>query len=371
MNSEIYLDHNATAPIREAVAEAMMAAMRQTGNASSVHGFGRRQRQLVETARAEVAALLGAPQQNVVFTAGGTEANNLALRGAGRRRIIVSAIEHLSVLQAVDGAELAPVTEAGIVDIDRLAGMLAADSEPALVSVMLANNETGVVQPLDDIAGIVEQAGGMLHSDMVQAAGRLPLDRHAVAMATLSAHKIGGPQGIGALVLCRNLPLSPVIRGGGQERGRRAGTENVAGVVGFGVAARLVREQAGENAAIAKMRDRMETRLLRAFPDAVVFGAGAPRLANTSCIAIPGMRAETQIMALDLAGIAVSAGSACSSGKVTTSHVLQAMGVAADLAQCAIRISFGAGNSDADSDRLIETLHTLRGRTARQKPEAA
>lgn len=371
MNNEIYLDHNATAPVREAVAEAMMAALRQAGNASSVHGFGRRQRQLVETARAEVAALLGAPPQNVVFTAGGTEANNLALRGSGRRRVIVSAIEHLSVLHATDGAEIAPVTAAGIVDTEGLAGMLAADSEPALVSVMLANNETGVVQPLDVIAGIVVQAGGLLHSDMVQAAGRLPLDRHAVAMASLSAHKIGGPQGVGALVLGRNMPVSPIIRGGGQERGRRAGTENVAGIVGFGVAARLVREQAGGNAAMARMRDRMEARLLQAFPDAVIFGADAPRLANTSCIAIPGMRAETQIMALDLAGIAVSAGSACSSGKVTTSHVLQAMGAAADLAQCAIRISFGPGNCDADSDRLVETLLTLRGRTARQKPEAA
>ncbi|MEX2617699.1 MAG: cysteine desulfurase family protein [Alphaproteobacteria bacterium] len=371
MNNEIYLDHNATAPVREAVADAMMAALRQTGNASSVHRFGRRQRQLVETARAEVAALLGAPPQNVVFTGGGTEANNLALRGAGRKRIIVSAIEHLSVLQAADGAEIAPVTAAGIVDIDRLAGMMAADGEPALVSVMLANNETGAVQPLDDIAGIVEQAGGILHSDMVQAAGRLPLDRYPMAMATVSAHKIGGPQGIGALVLGRDVPLSPVIRGGGQERGRRAGTENMAGIVGFGVAARLAREQADGNAAMAKMRDRMEARLLRAFPDAVVFGAGAPRLDNTSCVAIPGMRAETQIMALDLAGIAVSAGSACSSGKVTTSHVLQAMGVAADMAQCAIRISFGPGNSDADSDRLIDILRSLRGRTARQDPEAA
>ena len=345
MSNAVYLDHNATSPVREEVAEAMMSAMRQVGNPSSVHAFGRRQRQLVEEARAEIAALVGALPQNVIFAGSGTEANNLALRGTGRARVVISAIEHPSILQAVDGAELAPVTAEGIVDIDRLAVMLAESDTPSLVSIMMANNETGIVQPIAEIGALVESHGGILHCDMVQAAGRLPLDMGPVAMASLSAHKIGGPQGVGALVLRGNVDPAPILRGGGQERGRRAGTENVAGIVGFGVAARLLRERSGTMTEIGALRDGLEKQVRSAFSDAVIFGDSVPRLPNTSCFAVPGMRAETQIMALDLAGIAVSAGSACSSGKVVVSHVLQAMGVPDDLAQCAIRVSYGPENA--------------------------
>jgi cysteine desulfurase len=371
MRHDIYLDHNATAPLSAEVADAMCSALRQTGNASSVHAFGRRQRQRIEEARAEVATLAGVPAQNVVFTAGGTEANNLALRGTGCERVLVSAIEHPSVLQAADNAGQLSVTADGIVDLDNLKEMLASGSGRPLVSVMLANNETGVIQPIDRIAEIVGQAGGLLHCDMVQAAGRLTLDEFPVAMASLSAHKIGGPQGVGALVFRRHVDLAPVIRGGGQERGRRAGTENVAGIVGFGVAARLARQHLAANGHIDRLRDAMEDRVRTVFPDAVIFGEAATRLPNTSCFAIPGLKAETQIMALDLAGIAVSAGSACSSGKVHESHVLRAMGVPSDLAHCAIRVSYGAGNDETDGVKLVDTLAALRRRSAGGKSVAA
>lgn len=370
MRGATYLDHNATTPLLAPVADAMRAALSEAGNASSVHRFGRAQGQRVEAARAEVATLTGARPENVIFTSGGTEANNLALAGSGRGRIIVTAIEHDSVLRAVDDPILAPVGSDGVVDCDWLADRLEESSEPALLCVMLANNETGVIQPLARIAELARRRGARVHCDAVQAAGRLPLDLEALGVATMtvSAHKIGGPQGVGALVLASDTVLTPQLRGGGQERGRRAGTENVAGIVGFGVAARLARTD--RSAASEMLRDALETRLRAAIPDAVVFGAAAPRLGNTSCFAVPGVPAETQVMALDLAGVAVSAGAACSSGKVTPSHVLGAMGVAPALANCAIRVSFGPGNDHDDIARLLDALLALRGRVADRQPAA-
>ena len=369
MNAPVYLDHNASSPMRRPVVDAMTEVMLQAGNASSVHAFGRRHRQFVEEARAEVAALAGVAAERVVFTSGGTEANNLALKASGREPLIVSAIEHDSVLNSDPGAPRVAVDANGVVDLSALQAMMPA----ALVSVMLANNETGVIQPIAEIVEIATAAGAIVHTDAVQAAGRMRLDIPllGVAMATLSAHKIGGPQGVGALILGADMPFSAQIRGGGQERGRRAGTENTAGIVGFGVAARLAREELAAIQAVAELRDAMEVMLIQAIPDTAVFGNRVPRLPNTSCVAVPGLRSETQIMALDLAGLAVSAGSACSSGKVTPSHVLQAMGVPDALADCAIRISLGPDNTEDDVARLVAALSALSERTGRRPADAA
>ncbi len=353
--SPIYLDHNAAAPVRPAVIEAVARAMSMTGNPSSVHAAGRHARAAIEDAREQVAFLAAADPAGVIFTAGATEANNLALRGAGRGRALVSAIEHDSVLAARDDAEIIPVTADGRVDIAALDEMLARDATPALVSVMFANNETGVIQPIAEVAARAHAHGALVHTDAVQAAGRLPIDMAAlgVDMLSLSAHKIGGPQGVGALLLAGDLPMAPVIRGGGQERRRRAGTENAAAITGFGIAAELARGDLAGVPAITSLRDMLEQRVRAAAPGAVVHGAATRRLCNTSCFGIPGHAAETLIIALDLAGIAVSAGSACSSGKVAQSHVLMAMGVAPAAAREAIRVSLGTGTTAADIDALV------------------
>jgi cysteine desulfurase len=371
MNGKSYLDHNATSPIRPDVRDAVMAALDVTGNPSSVHGFGRAARRVVEDARASVAALVGVIAARVVFTSGGTEANTAALRATGRRRVLVSAIEHDSVLETVPDAERVPVTAAGVIDLEALDRMLASGDGPALVSVMMVNNETGVVQPVANAAAIVHRHGGLLHCDAVQAAGRLDLDTDALAidLMTLSAHKLGGPQGVGALITREGLAISPVLRGGGQEQRRRAGTENVAGLAGFGAAARLALGNPGERERLAGLRDRLESRALQAAEAvgarATVHGRHAARVANTSCLSLPGASSETQLMAFDLAGVAVSAGSACSSGKVKPSHVLTAMGVAADEAGSAIRVSLGWNTTAEDIDRFLAAWARLCERRAR------
>ena len=348
--------------MREEVIDAMNDVMRRAGNASSVHTFGRRHRQLVEEARAEVGALAGVQADRVIFTSGGTEANNLALKASGRHPILVSAIEHESVLKVDEDAIRLSVDGDGLLNLTALNDAL--PDGGSFVSVMLANNETGVVQPLGDIVAIAGEAGAIVHTDAVQAAGRMTFDLSAsgAVLASLSAHKLGGPQGVGALVLNAEIPILSQLKGGGQERGRRAGTENTAGIVGFGVAARLARDELGQMDSVANLRDAMEAMLIQALPDAVVFGDGVARLPNTSCFAVPGLRSETQIMALDLAGLAVSTGSACSSGKVTPSHVLQAMGVPNSLSDCAIRVSFGLENTKEDVVRLVATLTALSDR---------
>ena len=351
---DTYLDYNATAPLRPEVVDAMCAAASQVGNASSVHRFGRLARRTVEDAREAVAALAGVASANVVFTGGGTEANNLALMGSDRP-VLASAIEHESVLAAVPGTRIIPVDSNGLVELAALAGMLAESDTPTLVSIMLANNETGVIQPVAEAAAIAHEHGALFHCDAVQAAGRIPLDIAALGadMLTLSAHKIGGPQGIGALVMAHDLPLTAVLRGGGQERNRRAGTENVAGIAGFGVAARMAVDALSDMPRLAALRDAIEAKAAAVMPDAAVHGASAARLANTTCIGLPGVRHDTQVMALDLAGIAVSAGSACSSGKMTPSHVLRAMGLDSETAASAIRVSLGWRSTAADADRFV------------------
>jgi cysteine desulfurase len=361
----VYLDYNATTPVKPAVAEAVARAFEVGGNPSSVHRAGRLARRAVEEARRRVAELAGAETGAVIFTSGGTEANNLALKGAGPRRLLISAIEHDSVLAAAaaSGAAvtLVPVDEDGIVDLAALERALAADAGPALVSVMLANNESGVVQPVAEVARRAHDAGAIAHCDAVQAPGRLPLDMAAlgVDLLTLSAHKLGGPQGVGALVAAGGTAPSKLLHGGAQELGRRAGTENVPGIVGFGVAAELAADDLGASARTASLRDDLEARLAATAPELKIFGRGAERLVNTSCFALPGLASETQVMALDLAGVAVSAGAACSSGKVQPSHVLRAMAASEDEAGSAIRVSLGWGSSERDIDRLVEAWSEL------------
>ncbi|MGF1611710.1 MAG: cysteine desulfurase family protein [Kiloniellales bacterium] len=366
MPRSIYMDCNATVPVRPEAAAAVAEALAVTGNASSVHGFGRAARRLIEEAREAVAALVGAVPEEVIFTSSGSEANNLALGGCGRARLLVSAGEHDSVLRAVPEAKRIPLRHDGRVDLDALATLLAESDEPALVSVMLANNETGVIQPLAEVAELARRHGALLHCDAVQAAGKLPLGMTALGidLMSLSAHKLGGPQGIGALVVAERVALAPLIRGGGQERRRRAGTENLPGIAGFGAAARVAAGNLTVFAGLAVLRDDLETRLGRIAPDMTVFGTAAPRLANTSCFTMPGTPAETQVMALDLAGIAVSAGAACSSGKLEPSQVLRAMGASESEAGQAIRVSLGWRSEATDIEAFVAAWGQLYQRRA-------
>ena len=382
MTRTTYLDYNASAAIRPQAAAAVAHALTLTGNASSVHGFGRRARACLEDAREAVAALVNALPSAVVFTSGGTEANNLALRGLAQegRRVLVSAGEHPSVLGAVDDAAQVPLGPDGVIDLARLEERLASDTRPALVSVMLANNETGVIQPLDAVVALARRHGALVHCDAVQAVGKIAVDMTGLGVDALSvsAHKIGGPQGVGALVAAESLVLAPLLRGGGQERRRRAGTENLPGIAGFGAAAALavadLDVSPGDSPRIAAMRDDLERRLREFAPEVTVVGAEAPRLPNTSCVAVPGLTAETLVMGLDLAGVAVSAGSACSSGKVAPSHVLSAMGLAEAVVAAAIRVSFGWASTSADVDHFIEAcgeIYTRRVAAQRLQNPAA
>jgi len=362
---ETYLDWNATAPLRPEAAAAVAAALALCGNPSSVHRWGRAARRLVEVARGAVAALAGASPDGVVFTSGGTEANHLALLGSGRERILVSAIEHGSVLQAVPAAERIPVDAEGIVDAARLEQLLAGDSRPALVSVMLANNETGILQPVARIAEIARAHGALFHCDAVQAAGKMPLAAAELGadLLSLSAHKLGGPPGIGALVVTGAAELAPLIRGGGQERGRRAGSENLPGIAGFAAAAEAALAAVTDYRRVQDLRDGLEAAALRAVPEAVAIGAGVPRLPNTAALSLPGVAAETQVIALDLDGVMVSAGAACSSGKVGPSHVLAAMRTPPDIAQGAIRVSLGWTTREADIAHFLDAWTGLARRT--------
>ena len=349
MRPTAYLDYNATTPVRPEVVAAMADAMAEPGNPSSVHGFGRRARARVEAVRRKLAARLGVAPDRVVFTSGGTEANHLALLGLDGPRL-VSAIEHPSVLDADPSAARVPVTRDGVLDLAALAALLATH-RPRLVSVMLANNETGVVQPVAEAAALAHAHDALLHCDAVQAFAKLPFTVGDLGadLLTVSAHKLGGPPGVGALVLRDGLDPRPLQRGGGQELRRRAGTENLPGIVGFGAALDL----ATDWDRVRTLRDRLEAAVRTARPDAIIAGADAERLPNTSCIVTPGLSAETQLMALDLAGVAVSSGSACSSGKVGPSHVLAAMGYAAEVARCAVRVSFGWRSGEADVDGFM------------------
>jgi cysteine desulfurase len=383
--SRVYLDYNATAPLRPEARAATLEALDALGNPSSIHAEGRRARAIVEEARRSVAALAGVEPRGVVFVSGGTEAANLALTPAiqatGRKtpltRLIMSAGEHPCVLRghrfAPEAVAIAPLQADGRLDLDALAEILSRGAGAPMLALQGANNETGVLQPVAEAAALVHAAGGVVVCDGVQLPGRIDL-----AAATsgadflfLSAHKLGGPKGAGALVAMRpDLTIeAPLLRGGGQERGARAGTENVASIAGFGAAARLAAAELDrEPTRLAALRDRLARRLRETAPEAVAFGAAAPRLPNTLAFAAPGAAAATLLIALDLAGVAVSSGSACSSGKVTSSHVLAAMGIEPGLAAGAIRVSVGWASRDEDVDRFVaalgEALAGLRRRRA-------
>jgi len=372
MPDRIYLDWNATAPLRREAREAMAAAWDLDGNPSSVHAEGRHARRLVEEARAGVARAVGALPRNVVFTSGGTEANALALTPGLRRdsglpveRLLVSAIEHASVLAGgrfpAQAIGTIGVTGSGLLDLDRLRALLQS-GPPALVSVMLANNETGAVQPVAEAAEIVHAAGGLLHVDAIQAFGKISFDIKGLNsdLITVSGHKIGGPKGVGAVVLAEGVRgLEPLLRGGGQELGRRAGTENVAGIAGFGAAVKTAMDSLQHDAIrFENLRNRLETGL-RQTPGAIVFADDVPRLPNTTLFTVPGLKAETAVIGFDLEGIAVSSGSACSSGKVQPSHVLEAMGFGPNMAQGAVRLSLGWSTSQAEIDRCLEAWRKL------------
>jgi cysteine desulfurase len=374
MADRIYLDWNATTPLRAEARTAMTEASDLCGNPSSVHAEGREARKWVEAARAAIAKAVGALPKNLIFTSGGTEANALALtpglrrgEGAAVESLVASAIEHASVLS---GGRFSPeatatvgATSDGVVDLGQLRDLLR-QGPPALVSIMLANNETGAIQPVAAAAEIVHEAGGLLHVDAVQAFGKVTFDMKGLGadLLTLSAHKIGGPKGVGALALADGLSgPEALLRGGGQELSRRAGTENVAGIAGFGAAATAaVAGLKDEVRRIEGLRNRLEDGL-RQTQGAIVFSRSVPRLPNTTLFTVPGLKAETAVIGFDLAGIAVSSGSACSSGKVQPSHVLEAMGFGGETAQGGVRLSLGWSTRDADIDRCLEAWRRLAG----------
>jgi len=372
MPNRVYLDWNATTPLRPEARAAMLAAWDLIGNPSSVHAEGREARRLVEDARAALAAAVGGVPRNVIFTSAGTEANALALspglRGAsgGRvERLLVSAVEHASVLAggrfAADRISQIRVTRSGVIDLDDLEAQLR-DGPPALVSIMAANNETGALQPVAEAARMVHAAGGLLHVDAIQVLGKITFNINEVGadLATFSAHKIGGPKGVGALVVTEGLSgLEPVLRGGGQELSRRAGTENVAGIAGFGAAVKAALQTLPEDTVrMATHRNRLENGI-RSIAGATVFSEGVERLPNTVLFTAPGLKAETAVIGFDLEGVAVSSGSACSSGKVQPSHVLSAMGYDPAVAQGAVRLSLGWSTEPEDINRALEAWRKL------------
>ncbi|MEW6146602.1 cysteine desulfurase family protein [Bradyrhizobium japonicum] len=372
MLARVYLDWNATTPLRSEARAAILAAYDLIGNPSSVHAEGREARRLVEEARSALAGAVGAQPRNVVFTSAGTESNALALSpglrgrsGGPVERLLVSAVEHASVLAGGrfpgDKIGLIPVTRSGVVDLDRLKIQLQ-DGPPALVSIMAANNETGALQPVAEAASIVHAAGGLLHVDAIQALGKIPFDINTVGadLATFSAHKIGGPKGVGALVMAEGIGgLEPVLRGGGQELNRRAGTENVAGIAGFGAAVKAALQALAKDVErMASLRDLLENGL-RGIAGATVFADDVARLPNTVLFTAPGLKAETAVIGFDLEGIAVSSGSACSSGRVQPSHVLSAMGYDPAVAQGAVRLSLGWSTQPEDINRALEAWRKL------------
>ncbi|HEX4104591.1 MAG TPA: cysteine desulfurase family protein [Rhizomicrobium sp.] len=377
-----YCDHNATAPLRPEARKAVERALSLTGNPSSFHAGGRAARALAEEAREAVARLAGAKPEAVIFTSGATEANALALRGAVEAsrdagkpiaRLLVSAIEHKSVLKTAEAIaerisdirlEIVPVTADGVVDIEALTALLHGEGR-ALVAVMAANNETGVIQPIAEISRLCREVGALLLVDAVTAAGKIPLDAGLCDYMTLSGHKLGAPQGVGALIVSDAAPLVAQMVGGGQQKGLRAGTENLSGIAGFGAAAKAVLANDDECTRVATLRGDFERALKRALPEAMILGEDAPRLPNTSNVALPGLSAENIVIALDLDGVMVSSGSSCSSGKIAASHVLAAMGKG-DLSS--IRVSFGWNSSREDADAVVASLVKL---WQRARPRAA
>ena len=374
----IYFDHNATTPVDPAVLDVVVRVLRdEFGNASSVHHFGQRAKGVLDDARSAVAGLLGGEPSEVVFTSGGTEADNFALRGAaealeptGRKHLVATTIEHEAVLVTLKAlarrgftVTLLPVGPSGIVEPEALRA--AVTPQTALVSIMHANNEIGTIQPIAALAEIAHAAGAVFHTDAVQSAGKIPFDARAlgVDLVSISAHKFYGPKGAGALWIKRGTRVAPILTGGKHERTRRAGTENVPGIAGLGAAAQIAMRKLGAEAArLAALRDRIEETILATVPGTAVNGARTPRVPNTTNISFEGIEAESLLIALDLEGIAVSTGSACSSGTLEPSHVLRAMGLSSHRTQNSIRLSLGAGNTDAEADTFLQKLPAVVGK---------
>lgn len=370
MPRQTYLDNNAAAPLTDAAKAAMTAAMGAIGNPSSVHGAGRQARRIVEDARAAVAAGTGGRTEDIVFTGSGTEACALMLRHADRPRILAAATEHAAVLAGVDASSLLPVGGDGLLDLDALDRAIGEDGGDAIVAVMLANNETGVIQPIPRIAEIAHARNALVAVDAAQAFGKIPIDLSDLGadILALSSAKVGGPLGVGAAAFRPGAAPMALVSGGGQERGLRGGSENVVGIAGFGAAAAAVDDLLAAEPRIRKMRDRLEAALT---PEAAVIGKETTRLANTSAIAMPGAPAATQVMAFDLAGYAVSAGAACSSGKVARSHVLDAMGLDDAVVESAIRVSLGPDTTAADIDGFADAWRALYSRRRTSEPPKA
>lgn len=385
----IYLDYNATATVRPAAKLAVLAALDHVGNASSIHQEGRKARGLMEAAREQVAKLINAQSKEITFTSGGTESNNLVLAsdlGAlGKKQplaaTLLSATEHPSLIKAQElsqrPVELINVDDNGILDLNHLEQLLKTWQEksdlPVLVSVMLVNNETGVIQPMQKIANLVHQYGGFIHADAIQALGKIAIDfeNMNVDLLSLSSHKIGGPQGAGALVIRLGMLVDSYVKGGGQELGLRAGTENIPAISGFGAAAKECEDELKNKNQYNEMRQSLEVKIKQISPDVTIFAEAVDRVATTSCFAIKGLTAERALMSLDLAGIAISSGSACSSGKVSQSHVLKAMGINDDVALCALRLSFGWNTKPQELDVFITEYTKIyqRMRAREQKSE--
>jgi len=364
----IYLDNNATSPLLPDVIEEMTRVMKAGGNPSSVHSIGRNAKAILEQSRQNIAKIINCRPQKITFTSGGTEANNMALKATGMDHIIISATEHDSILAIKDNfkgvVDVLPVDENGLLCFSDLKKALKGANDKTLVSVMLANNETGVRQDIKELCAITHEAGALFHTDAIQAFGKIPVDFRdlAVDMMSLSAHKIGGPQGMGAFVALEKITLHPLSFGGGQEVGRRSGTENLAGIAGFAKAASLVPKNLTDINNLRLLRDQIEHDIGRHAPEAIFYGAGAERLPNTSTILMPGVLSETQVMAFDLDGICISSGSACSSGKVKPSHVVTAMGGNKDMALSTIRVSLGRDTTQNDVTAFISAWKKLYDR---------
>jgi cysteine desulfurase len=365
---KIYLDSNATMPLYPKVIEAMTAQLAYTGNASAVHSFGREARRDIEAARRKLAQILNCDTGKIIFNSGATEGNNTVLHAFQGQKIYISAIEHAAIYDVIPDAPRIPVTAQGIVDIDALHDMIATHGAPDLICVMLANNETGVIQPIAEISKIARACGAYIHVDAAQCLGRMPIDlsQMDIDFMTVSAHKMGGAQGVGALILAgcgtETCPISPVlIRGGGQEKNQRAGTENVAGIVGFGVAAEQALQELEQMDMRLKMRQDFEQSLRNIAPEIVIYGEDAPRLWNTIKFAVPNisMPASTWLMNFDLHGIALSSGSACSSGKVHAGHVMQAMGVDPIIGKSALRLSMGWHTTSKDLEQFLDIFEKI------------
>jgi cysteine desulfurase len=360
----IYMDCNATMPVKPGVIDVMTAVLRETGNASSIHRDGRNARRHIEEARAALGTLIGANPAYVFFTSGATESNNTVIKTFAGKNMLFAAIEHPSVLDVCPDAGKIPVTADGVVDLNALEELLG--TQPALVSVMLVNNETGVIQPVAEAVRLIRKKSPatIIHCDAVQALGRINVDFSAlqVDFLSLSAHKMGGPQGCGALVMAPGAKIEKLLHGGGQEKRQRPGTENVAGIAGFGEAAKLAAKDMDAFQALSAQRDHIEETLLKAEPRLNIFGRAAPRVSNTTQLALPGIAAETQLMAMDLAGVSLSSGSACSSGTVKPSHVLQAMNIAPAQAMGALRVSLGWHTTKEDVDGLIAAWLEMHAR---------